>query len=265
MKTTKRSKMLLSSIAMLLVALVALGSASFAWYFTQDTVTASGTSWSAKTADGLVIRHGESDTWKIAVTDLNTTTALAPATINYATDYSDVFGGTGLGTSRESGTLSGGLTGVDLPAATNTNFLIDAFDVASNSASGQLASFTVNGATNNATYLNLAIYVNNKLAAVMTSDGEAGAKVAGQAGGTSKSEITAVTSGDDLVALTKLANGTVIGKFTAAPKSSGGTSIKLIGFADGFNTKCTSALANSTAVPVDFSFSTTTGTANLGV
>ena len=35
-----RKKMLLSSIAMLLVALVALGSATFAWYITNATVTA---------------------------------------------------------------------------------------------------------------------------------------------------------------------------------------------------------------------------------
>ncbi len=38
--TKSRKKILLSSIAMLLVALVALGSATFAWFTVQKTVTA---------------------------------------------------------------------------------------------------------------------------------------------------------------------------------------------------------------------------------
>lgn len=63
MKTTKRSKMLLSSIAMLLVALVALGSATFAWYTIQRDVDAKTLSIKATTPGGLEICETENGTY----------------------------------------------------------------------------------------------------------------------------------------------------------------------------------------------------------
>jgi hypothetical protein len=54
MKTT-RKKMLLSSIAMLLVALVALGSATYAWFSLNTTVQATGMSVTASAPKGLQI------------------------------------------------------------------------------------------------------------------------------------------------------------------------------------------------------------------
>lgn len=53
--TKSRKRMLLSSVAMLLVALVALGSATFAWFTTNKTVTADGFSGKASSAVGLKI------------------------------------------------------------------------------------------------------------------------------------------------------------------------------------------------------------------
>lgn len=53
--TTFRKKALLSSVAMLLVALVALGSATFAWFAQNPTVTASGLTLNATTSAGLQI------------------------------------------------------------------------------------------------------------------------------------------------------------------------------------------------------------------
>lgn len=267
-----RKKMLLSSIAMLLVALVALGSATFAWYYVQNQVTASTTTWSASTADGLVIRHKTGDAWVTSIDTLETKTSLSPATINYDSSLGNVFGATGLGTSRDNGALAGSLKGKDLPAAhttTDGNFLVDEFYVASNSASAQLTDFVVNGTTQSGTYLNLAIYVNGIRAAVMTSDADAGEKVAGQAGGT-KASTTSVTTGEGLQALTKLNTSVNIGKFNAAAKNDtlsveSGTKITVIAFADGYNSKCTSATANNTNVSVTYEFNVTTGTANLGV
>lgn len=69
MKTTKRSKMLLSSIAMLLVALVALGSATFAWYSINRTVTASEMTVKASTVGGLLITSTETTKVKNVVAD----------------------------------------------------------------------------------------------------------------------------------------------------------------------------------------------------
>ena len=51
--TTTRKKMLLSSVAMLLVAMLALGSATFAWFTTNPTVTANGVKMQVNTSTGL--------------------------------------------------------------------------------------------------------------------------------------------------------------------------------------------------------------------
>jgi hypothetical protein len=56
MTNTKfRKKALLSSVAMLLVALVALGSATFAWFASNPTVTASGIKMTASASTGIKI------------------------------------------------------------------------------------------------------------------------------------------------------------------------------------------------------------------
>ena len=86
MKTTKRSKMLLSSIAMLLVALVALGSATFAWYSINKTVTATGVEVHAATAGGLRIYTAETgatpgSTWTNSINFNVADTELDPAAI----------------------------------------------------------------------------------------------------------------------------------------------------------------------------------------
>ena len=42
MKTTSRKRLLISSVAMLLVAMLALGTATFAWFTQSTTATANG-------------------------------------------------------------------------------------------------------------------------------------------------------------------------------------------------------------------------------
>lgn len=64
MTNTKfRKRALLSSVAMLLVALVALGSATFAWFTANPNATASGISMKTTAAAGLVIRTETDETW----------------------------------------------------------------------------------------------------------------------------------------------------------------------------------------------------------
>ena len=58
MKHTTRKKMLLSSVAMLLVAMLALGSATFAWFTTNPNATEKGLTLRATAAKGLVIQTG---------------------------------------------------------------------------------------------------------------------------------------------------------------------------------------------------------------
>lgn len=243
--TKSRKKMLLSSIAMLLVALVALGSATFAWYITNATVTAEKTQFSAASADGLVIRHTTSDTWSNKVTDLATASSLTPGSISYDTLGNNI-GATGQGTSFDDGTLSGALS----PAAVEngTVFLVDSFYVASSSGAAKTANFTIKSGTKEGTYLNLAVYVGSTLQGVYTS--ATGYTSTQKVGGTSAAPETA--SGTQ--ALTALDANTNAGTISAATKESGGTKITVIGFADGYNPLCKNSTADISTVDVEYSF-----------
>lgn len=61
--TTFRKKALLSSVAMLLVALVALGSATFAWFAANPNADATGISLKTTAASGLVIKTDTDSAW----------------------------------------------------------------------------------------------------------------------------------------------------------------------------------------------------------
>lgn len=66
--TSTRKKMLLSSVAMLLVAMMALGAATFAWFTTNPTVTATGVKMQVNTSTGLKtmsvsMQRYNSDSW----------------------------------------------------------------------------------------------------------------------------------------------------------------------------------------------------------
>lgn len=61
--TSMKKKALLSSVAMLLVALVALGSATFAWFTSNPNAYASGLSLKTTASTGLVIRTETDETW----------------------------------------------------------------------------------------------------------------------------------------------------------------------------------------------------------
>ena len=69
MTNTKfRKRALLSSVAMLLVALVALGSATFAWFTANPDANASGISLKTTAAAGLVVRTETDTTWSHSAT-----------------------------------------------------------------------------------------------------------------------------------------------------------------------------------------------------
>lgn len=61
--TTFKKKALISSIAMLLVALVALGSATFAWFAANPNATTSGLTMRTTAAAGLVVKTDSDGTW----------------------------------------------------------------------------------------------------------------------------------------------------------------------------------------------------------
>lgn len=88
--TKSRKKILLSSIAMLLVALVALGSATFAWFTVNKSVDAKAMTVKAATADGLQITIDNGANWgrEYSFHDFSTATdnVLAPISFQYASD-----------------------------------------------------------------------------------------------------------------------------------------------------------------------------------
>lgn len=248
-----RKKMLLSSIAMLLVALVALGSATFAWYISQASVTASRTEFSAAAAEGLVIRHTNADEWGTTVTDLETAEDLSPATCNYANIASLVRAGGGVGTSFSDGTLTNTLTEETTALANGKvgSFLYDSFYVASSSGATVSATLTLTASTVSGTYMNYLVFVGGTLKGIYTSDGEA--TTTGKV--TSATGVTPVTvSAVTAQSVTALNNNTVDTNVQCTPKGGDNTGVKIeiIAFADGFNAKCTNQLANTTDVPVTY-------------
>lgn len=92
MTNTKfRKRMLLSSVAMLLVALVALGSATFAWFSTRTNATAYGFTAATTKASNLSIKETSSDPWasdiefKVATAD--PANSLTPITTSNGTAW----------------------------------------------------------------------------------------------------------------------------------------------------------------------------------
>lgn len=256
MKKT-RKKMLLSSIAMLLVALVALGSATFAWYITNATVTAKTTQFSAASADGLVIRQTDSTEaserdWTNKLEHLKTADSLTPAAINYGTlGENTLWGATGEGTAFDNGALNSAFSPVDVE--NGTVFLVDSFDVASSGAASKTARFTIKSGTIEGTYLNLAVYVGSELKGVYTT--------ATNVTKTTKLEGTKADPAEDSDAeqtLTPLAQNTVVCDFTANTKPNG-TKITVVGFADGYNPLCKNSTADIRPVSIEYSFTVVSG------
>ncbi|MDY4754320.1 MAG: hypothetical protein SO355_03110, partial [Candidatus Faecousia sp.] len=76
-KAIKRQ--LLAAIAMVLVAALALGSSTYAWFVASGTVTATGMSVKAQSEGGIVIRFGTGNWGTVAEADMTTAKQLYPA------------------------------------------------------------------------------------------------------------------------------------------------------------------------------------------
>ena len=83
MKAKSRRRLLISSVAMLLVAMLALGTATFAWFTTNSKATASGiTAKTTKASNILVSETGNNGTWKDSIVFQNhiVSTSMNPVT-----------------------------------------------------------------------------------------------------------------------------------------------------------------------------------------
>lgn len=86
MKTKSRKRLLVSSVAMLLVAMLALGTATYAWFTSNRNVSADGMSVKAGAAKGLQISIDNQATWGNSKTFANfTDNSLQPVSLGYTT------------------------------------------------------------------------------------------------------------------------------------------------------------------------------------
>lgn len=252
MKNT-RKKMLLSSVAMLLVALVALGSATFAWYFTNQKVTASTTKLKASAADGLVIRKTKDDSWATEITNLKQfeDSNVSPATIDYTKGFGTVTGIIGAkGKSNADGTYTeAGSTVENGNIASSTNaFLVDDFYVATPSAKAkENVQLTIKGSANENTYINVAVYVDDVLIGVVCSDGTT-AQTNNRVDILAGNESSTYTLGTLNTPLSKTFS------VSTNADNADGSHVQLIAFADGENSKCTTDKANTSEVSFTYEF-----------
>lgn len=91
MKANSRRRVLISSMCMLLVALVALSTATFAWFSSNKSVTADGMTVKAAAAKGLQItgQNGTKDSddfWGPSYSFTAANTVLMPVSVPYSTD-----------------------------------------------------------------------------------------------------------------------------------------------------------------------------------
>lgn len=235
MKTTKRSKMLLSSIAMLLVALVALGSATYAWYVVNTQVTASSTTLSAAAAEGLVIKNentGAINTWGNAITLTEAGQALDPVSLGLKTASVTPATLTGVkyqGTALDDGTASGSATAI-AAADLSTYVVKEDFYVAFTGTGTKAVKLQNTTAAAAGSYEVAAIFVNDTYVGAFNSDG---------------TDSTTDKVNSQSVALTDANTDLAIGNVGNTP-----VKITVVAFVDGENTNC----KNSTAYTTDYSF-----------
>lgn len=254
MKNT-RKKMLLSSIAMLLVALIALGSATFAWYVTNDTVKAKNATFSAAAANGLVIRNVGDTEWLSEVT-VGAKRSMMPASTNYATALGSLIAGYGDGTEYDDGTLVGDLTKIS-DITNDAKIFYKQVEVASSSGDSD-CYLQVKGNTVAGTYMTVLVYDSNsslvgKWTSEATGNGTTTSSIKVKSGDNTKCETDATD-----ISLTRLTTYNHATKYTAPSKDGSGTPLKftIVAYADGYNENCKNSKANTEDVSVDLNFKT---------
>lgn len=122
MKTTSRKRLLISSVAMLLVAMLALGTATFAWFTTDTTTQATGISVQTSKKSLLLVSSRDSE-WKDNLNyNFGTDAAkklLQPASSYDGTNWYKAQADSGLSGAAKNGTK---ITGVGTTAAESNVF-----------------------------------------------------------------------------------------------------------------------------------------------
>lgn len=120
--TTFRKKALLSSVCMLLVALVALGSATFAWFTSSTTATANGINVKTIQASELVISKSDKQ-WDTKVDYATTNKVLMPASTANGTTWFNAEAETKTAFDKKADTEFAGVTGSNYYFAEQLNVM----------------------------------------------------------------------------------------------------------------------------------------------
>jgi hypothetical protein len=125
MSTKALKSQLLAAVAMVLVASVALGSSTFAWFAANRTVTATDMKVIAQTTGSLVISRGalpleSTSTITVTATDDTAAASLIPATHNTSSDTFLVYNSNPANVSAETGLVQDGKDALTFVAAENT-------------------------------------------------------------------------------------------------------------------------------------------------
>ncbi|MGN0441493.1 MAG: hypothetical protein ACI4FO_02180 [Acutalibacteraceae bacterium] len=213
MKTQKtkksfKKKALLSSLSMLMVATVAVGSATFAWFTSNKSVTADSMKVTAAAAQGLQITKDYAGTWASAVSydDLATSAqTIAPVSLSYSNTQGTALGTLGTPYSPTTAEVDGPLyltgknanddhpdnsgkfktwTNVELPQFPTTGFTGDAVKKSNNfiaykvgiKSTGDKIEETIKGSikytsTNNQEYVRIAVLENAPTTFTKEADG----------------------------------------------------------------------------------------------
>lgn len=129
MKTTSRKRLLISSVAMLLVAMLALGTATFAWFTTDTTTQATGISVQTSKKSLLLVSSRTSD-WMDNL-NYNFGTDEAPNLLQPASSYDGVNWYKAQADNGMSGAAKNGtkITGVGTAAAAENNVFCNMLNV----------------------------------------------------------------------------------------------------------------------------------------
>lgn len=154
-------KQLLAAIAMVLVATVALGSSTYAWFVNNTKVTADSVTVTAKAANTLLISHANENAWgTTAKFKAETATEFIPvSTINATNFFKDVTWGTETGETQKGEYTAQGFTAAD----STKDYFVDTFQVKSSQDCGLYldsdTQFTTTGNANVLKSMRLALVV----------------------------------------------------------------------------------------------------------
>lgn len=161
MKTTSRRRLLVSSLCMLLVAIVALGTATFAWFTSNTTATADGISVkTAKTSTLEISKSGHS--WGTYV-NYNHSKTMFPASTTTGTSFVKAVASASDASTLKAGTITS--------ASGDTYVFADQLNVRNN-GDGTVKSVTIEISNFTNTYGRIAIVPANDAGTITYPDGK---------------------------------------------------------------------------------------------